>query len=158
MSWNHLGQLASVDEAAGDSGGFFSLAECKSNCLADPTCYSFAFATGNGHCATKSSIITSSSAIMTPCIACGCQCYTSYYLSCPPPPPAPPPPSSTSCTVRVDSKGWYDGGATYARFYVNNVEQDFSNDSGTAAGQNSYDWASIFEGHGTYGFNFVRIR
>ena len=66
--------------------------------------------------------------------------------------------AQTSCTVCVDSKGWYDRGDTYARFYVNEVLQDFSNDMSSAAGQNSYDAPSVYEKFGTYGFNFARLR
>lgn len=41
---------------------------------------------------------------------------------------------------------------------MNDVEQDFSNNQMTPAGSNSFDSPTVFEGMGTYGFNFVRLR
>ena len=58
---------------------------------------------------------------------------------------------TVACKITVDSKGWYDRGATFARFYVDGVLQDFK-------GGTSYDAPDIFEGMGTYGFNFARLK
>jgi hypothetical protein len=59
--------------------------------------------------------------------------------------------STIACTIRVESKGWYDRGQAYARYYINDVLQDFK-------GGSSFDSPDVFNGFGTYGFNFARLR
>jgi len=59
--------------------------------------------------------------------------------------------STIACTIRVDSKGWYDRKGAYARYYINDILQDFK-------GGSSFDSPDVFNGFGTYGFNFARLR
>jgi hypothetical protein len=60
--------------------------------------------------------------------------------------------SHCKCQLRVESKGWYDRGEAYARFYINDVLQAFT-------GGTSYDASNVYKGFGgTHGYNFARLK
>ena len=81
-----LARVRVLEELAG--GGFaggngISLESCRDGCLAEPSCFSIAYASGTGHCTPLSTVVTAASPIKS-MRDCGCSCFATHYLGAPP--------------------------------------------------------------------------